>query len=362
MYSYTWDEETGGLLLNTTPLKFSKEPRPVYYQELDLLGFDKFWTYPKDDTYPFMWAEANHYWYRGRNVAITKGGTLHNKPDIILHEDPEPQGVPLRFIDIDEMVRKNKPIMDSLTQETIKKVYNTYMEYKDKVDIFYVAFSGGKDSEVTLDIVQRALPHNVFKVLFGDTGMEFPDTYKAVDEIERKCMENNIDFIRAKSSMSPEDSWRIFGPPATVTRWCCSVHKTVPQIVALREKTGKANFTGMAFIGIRSGESINRSGYDYISLGEKHKGQYSCNPIIEWNSAELYLYIYYNNIYINKAYKKGNRRAGCLVCPRAAERNEFVSRAWYTKEFDKYINIIYELYKKNMDSPYKLKEMCIRDS
>ena len=29
MYSYTWDTETGGLLLNTSPLQFSKEPRPV---------------------------------------------------------------------------------------------------------------------------------------------------------------------------------------------------------------------------------------------------------------------------------------------------------------------------------------------
>lgn len=47
MYSYTWDSETGGLLLNSSPLQFSKEPRPVYYQELDILGFDRFWKYAK---------------------------------------------------------------------------------------------------------------------------------------------------------------------------------------------------------------------------------------------------------------------------------------------------------------------------
>ena len=41
MYSYEWDKETGGLILNSSPLQFSKEPRPVYYKELDLLGFDK---------------------------------------------------------------------------------------------------------------------------------------------------------------------------------------------------------------------------------------------------------------------------------------------------------------------------------
>ena len=64
MYSYTWDEETGGLLLNTEELKFSKEPRPVYSRELDILGFDRYWNYTKDDSAPIMWAEANNYIYR----------------------------------------------------------------------------------------------------------------------------------------------------------------------------------------------------------------------------------------------------------------------------------------------------------
>ena len=56
----------------------------------------------------------------------------------------------------------------------------------NRVDVFYVAFSGGKDSVVALDLVQRALPHNKFKVLFGDTGMEFPDTYEAVEETKKQ--------------------------------------------------------------------------------------------------------------------------------------------------------------------------------
>ena len=288
MYSYEWDAQTGGLLLNSSPLSFSKEPRPVYYKELDILGFDKYWIYDKNDSFPYMWAEANNYFYRGRLVAKTKGGSLYNPPEIILVEEPEPNGEPLKFVDIPGMVEKNRDLIEKLTQDTIKKVFNTYIEFKEKVDVFYVAFSGGKDSIVTFDIVQRALPHNGFKVLFGDTGMEFPDTYKAVDNIEADCIENGIDFIRAKSDFSPECSWNLFGPPATVTRWCCSVHKTAPQVIALREATGKTDFTGMAFIGVRASESLARSEYDYVSLGEKHKGQYSCNPILEWNSAELY--------------------------------------------------------------------------
>lgn len=63
MYQYMWDEETGGLLLITEQSKFSKEPRPVYYKELDILGFDQYWSYPKDESAPLMWAEANNYIY-----------------------------------------------------------------------------------------------------------------------------------------------------------------------------------------------------------------------------------------------------------------------------------------------------------
>ena len=69
MYSYEWDSQTGGYVLNATPLAFSKEPRPVYYKELDILGFDSYWNYPKSDAYPLLWAEANNYFYRGKLVA-----------------------------------------------------------------------------------------------------------------------------------------------------------------------------------------------------------------------------------------------------------------------------------------------------
>ena len=356
MYSYEWDIKTGGLLLNSSPLPFSKEPRPVYYKELDILGFDKYWNYDKNDAYPYMWAEANNYWYRGKLVAKTKGGSLYSAPELLIVEEPEPENAPLRFVDVPGMVDKNKGLIEKLTQDTIKKVFNTYARFKDKVDVFYVAFSGGKDSIVTLDIVQRALPHNSFKVLFGDTGMEFPDTYDTVGIIEKECHHQGIEFIRAKSDLNPHCTWKQFGSPSKVTRWCCSVHKTSPQILALRNNLGKIDFTGMAFVGVRASESASRSEYDYISLGEKHKGQYSCNPILEWNAAELYLYVYSENLHLNEAYKKGNNRAGCLVCPNVSEKNAYFRRTCYPKEVDEYMNIIADLYKESIPAEEKMKE------
>ena len=356
MYSYEWDSSTGGYVLTPTPLAFSKEPRPVYYKELDILGFDKHWKYDKNDCFPYMWAEANNYFYRGRLVAKVKGGSCYTAPEIVLIEDPEPNSFPLRFVDIPAMVEKNGNIIEQLAQDTIKKIYNTFVEYQKKVDVFYVAFSGGKDSVVTLDLVQRALPHNSFKVLFGDTGMEFPDTYKTVEEVKKVCAEGEIEFLTSRSQYEPDYTWSKFGPPATVHRWCCSVHKTSPQIIVLRDALGKPDFTGMAFIGVRASESLSRSEYDYVSLGEKHKGQYSCNPILEWNSAELYAYIYLRQLYLNEAYKKGNRRAGCLVCPRAAERNEYMARICYPAQFNALMDKVRDMYSHNFRTEDKFEE------
>ena len=362
MYSYTWDAETGGLLLNSSPLSFSKEPRPVYYKELDILGFDRYWNYAKNDSYPYMWAEANNYFYRGRQVAKTKGGSLYTPPEIVIMDEPEPDGQPLRFVDIPAMVEKNRDLLEKLAAETIKKIYNIYVEYMDRVDVFYVAFSGGKDSVVALDLVQRALPHNKFKVLFGDTGMEFPDTYKIVEEIEQHCKDAKIEFLRAKSDFDPKVTWREFGPPAQTMRWCCSVHKTAPQIILLREYTNNPHFRGMAFTGIRGDESASRSEYEGISHGEKVRGQYSCHPILEWNSAELFSYIYERQLLINDAYKKGNSRAGCLVCPLATSKNMYFKEQAYSFSDEGYRttttfnNIILETTSKELSTPSAVKE------
>lgn len=348
MYQYLWDEETGGLLLTTEQSKFSKEPRPVYASELSILGFDKYWSYLKDDCAPFMWAEANNYIYRGRLVAKTKGGALYTAPELIIVEDPEPKGELLQFVNIEKMVKKNQTIMEALVQETIQKIYNTYITYKSKVDLFYVAFSGGKDSIVTLDLVQRALPHNDFKVLFGNTDMEFPTTLALVKEVRQYCKNEGIAFYEAQSDFAATQSWNQFGPPARKVRWCCTVHKTAPVINKLCEMYGLEKLNSVMITGVRGDESLARSDYDELSFGKKLAGQYSYHPILDWSSAEVFLHIYRQNLLMNEAYKYGFNRVGCIMCPNSSEKHEYIKRKFFRNEVDKFCDIIVQTSRKDL--------------
>lgn len=356
MYSYTYDAETGGILLNSTPTVFSKEPRPVYAPELDMLGFDKYWNYDKQSDIPYMWAESVQYWYRGKRVAKLRGGNLYEAPEIIIPEDdegnpiqPELYGEKLRPIDIDRMIEKNRDMLDIIENTTVKKIVAIYEKYKNKLDVFHVAFSGGKDSAVLLDLVKHALPKKSFVVIFGDTGMEFPDTYTAVKKEKEACEKDDIPFYVARSHFDPHESWKIFGPPARVLRWCCSVHKSAPQTLKLREITGKNDYVGMDFVGVRKHESVARSEYQYENYGKKQKGQYSFNAILEWTSVEVWLYIFAKGIYVNEAYKKGNSRAGCLFCPMGGNKGDFIQYASYPDEVAKYIELIKSMDERDKD-------------
>lgn len=361
MYSYTYDEETGGILLNSTPTVFSKEPRPVYAPELDLLGFDKYWKYDKQSDIPYMWAESVQYWYRGKTIAKLKGGNLYEAPEIIILEDengkpvqPEVDGRELRPIDIAAMVNKNRDMLDVIENTTAKKIIAIYEKYKNKLDVFHVAFSGGKDSAVLLDLVKRALPKESFVVIFGDTGMEFPDTYTVVEKTKEVCDADGTPFYIARSHLDPHESWEIFGPPARVLRWCCSVHKSAPQTLKLREITGKDDYVGMDFVGVRKHESVARSEYKYENYGKKQKGQYSFNAILEWTSAEVWLYIFAKNLYVNEAYKKGNSRAGCLFCPMGGNKGDYVQYSSYPSEVKKYVDLIKMMDARDKDNDQAL--------
>ena len=336
MYRIQWDPETGGVLLEDSISQgIDKEIRPVFHEELDLLGFDRFWSYSKTQS-PLLWALSHEkkYYYRGRLVAEVKGGGFFKEPKIVVHE----KGLNLEPVDVASMIEKNETHLRDLSFEAIGFIAQVFEKKSTEVDIFSVAFSGGKDSLVLLDLVQRALKPEDFVVVFNDTTMEITPTYKAVEAVRERYP--HLSFFTSRGSMDARETWRLMGPPSRIHRWCCSVHKSAPHLHLMRELTGKPNSRTLVYDGVRMAESAARQGYSRIIFGGKHATQTNARPIFRWNSAEVFLYLLSRGLLLNTAYRVGLVRVGCSVCPFASGWSGALCWKAFYKDCEPFIEIL----------------------
>jgi phosphoadenosine phosphosulfate reductase len=238
-------------------------------------------------------------------------------------------------------------------------IENTLFGEKDKVKIaierlqafeppegYYLAFSGGKDSQCIYHLAKEA-------------GVKFDAHYNltTVDppELVYFIRENYPDVIVDKPEMS---MWRLIiknnGPPTRMQRWCCR---------ELKEQGGKDR---ICVTGVRWAESTrrktNRAAFEV--LGSKKRGNYlfndndedrrmfeNCmqkgkrivNPIIDWEDADVWEYIHSRGLKYCKLYDEGFTRLGCIGCPMAGKNriNEFKRwpkyKAQYIRTFDKVV-------------------------
>ena len=334
MYNVKWDSEINGILLaddgEIVP------PRPVFYEELDLLGFDKSWKYPKCKN-PLLWANGRRYFYKGELVAIAKKGDALNLPEIEFEEGYE--NLKLEEIDMDEVIGRNKDALFVLENEAIDFIDEVSAKYPDYP--FSVSFSGGKDSQSVLDLVTRVIHSDDITIIFSDTTLEHDLTYKTVDEsvkfYKEKCP--GLTFNVAKPVKSASELFKDMGLPSRFHRWCTPALKTAPYNKLINELVD-ADSKIIVFEGVRGEESVQRSKYKRIADGAKHPSVINARPILYWNFSEVVLYNFYRNLPMNPLYRKGLSRVGCELCPYSSEWSESIISHITDKFQDEYIPLI----------------------
>ncbi|MDD2230293.1 MAG: phosphoadenosine phosphosulfate reductase family protein [Candidatus Cloacimonetes bacterium] len=293
--------------------------RPVFYEELDLMGLNKFWDYPKSEA-PLLWASSRNYIYRGIVVAELIGGNLQNAPEVKLHHSGT-----LKPIQIDRLIEDNKHALTSLENEAKLFINKVYKEHRHNC-MFAVSFSGGKDSQAVYELVSQVVPPEDYILIFNDTGMEMPYTLETVAQTfsahKRKFPNSHITV--SNPVKDTVQLWNEFGPPTRKHRWCCTVCKTAPFLNSLKQINPNGAII-KNFVGIRSEESKTRKNYLRINTVGKHRGVSSIHPIFYWTSYEVYLYLISKGISVNEGYRMGLTRVGCSICPFSTPLSEYIN-------------------------------------
>ena len=234
------------------------------------------------------------------------------------------------------MVKANKGVIEAYEKNAIGFIKNTYEKLKKPV---MVAFSGGKDSVATLILTLKALGKDV-DVVFIDTGLEFEETLKNVEDVEKHY---GIKIITLKG----EDFWekvKDYGIPARDYRWCSEVCKLKP----LRNFI-EMHYEGdvLSFVGIRKYESFNRATKKRVYRNTYVKKQINALPIFHWSSLHVWIYLLREKAPYNKLYEKGFDRIGCFMCPAMEMGEIYKIKSEFPELWEKWERVLREYAKKH---------------
>lgn len=407
MFKVIWDPEHNGVRLTMSSKgdALNVAPRPVFWEELDLLGLNKKgWIYPHVEE-PLMWACDRRYFYKGQFVLEVKGGNVFDAPTVIQQEGFE--SLILQPVDMERLRSRNEDTMFIIEHEAMDFINQTYRRYKNirevsqnnpdldfqrlasnlekktkeehvvikedcdsfdvmplskaeelgkspilatNTDIFITSFSGGKDSQVVLDLISRVIPAEDFIVIYSDTGYELPPSLDLYEKVKAFYTQKypNLKFYTAKNHQPVLYYWDEIGTPSRIHRWCCSIMKSAPLSRLLKDIVGKGKQpNAILFDGVRAEESQARASRSKIGKNVKHNKIINVSPILEWSATEIYLYILLNGLPVNEAYRRGLSRVGCVICPYSSSWSEDLCGQLYPETLNPFVDKIREGLERN---------------
>jgi len=160
---------------------------------------------------------------------------------------------------------------------------------------YALAFSGGKDSCVILDLAKRAGVK--FWAYHSLTTCDPPELVRFI-----KDKHPEVEIIKPAETM-----WQLICrkgmPPRRNARFCCEV---------LKENGGSGH---IVVTGVRWGESARRSKRKMNESCYRDKTKRFLHPIIDWSTSDVWTYIRERGLDYCCLYDQGQSRVGCVLCP-----------------------------------------------
>ena len=326
---------------------FTSDARPVFPEERLLLEIliGKPLCFLKDSVWN---GTGNRYYVNGKKISVSISDLIKKDPDDI-RQQLEKYSLENTYRYFDEYISKwvaaNTEHFDFITTEAKQYINDFSARFiNNDVNAAFVSFSGGKDSTVVSDLVRKALGNPSIIHIFGNTTLEFPQTY---DYIERfKKINRKTPVLRAENK--EQDFFNLcesFGPPSRSLRWCCTIFNT-GFIGDKIKKTFDDKKTVLTFYGIRRSESASRSNYERSSEGKKISKQLVASPIIDWMDFDIWLYLLTTKIDFNTAYRQGYTRVGCWCCPNNSSWSQFLASIYMPKQYKRFNGMLIDFAKK----------------
>jgi phosphoadenosine phosphosulfate reductase len=244
--------------------------------------------------------------------------------------------------DINLMVKANESHLERLEQIALKELREYFKKTKQPIN---VSFSGGKDSLAALILARKA--NRNIELLFVDTGLEFPETVKYVENI---CTERKLKLHFIQETNKFFDQLNDFGPPAKDFRWCCKTNKLGPLTTFIQEHYPSGCIT---VEGRRVYESFSRAKIGPVEKNPFVPNQTTLCPIRNWNALEVMLYIHWNKMPLNPLYELDYERIGCWLCPSALQSELANTKKTHPQLYQKWISYLHDWAKQNgLDAKY----------
>lgn len=201
----------------------------------------------------------------------------------------------------------------------IRLLQSVQKRYDGEIEI---AYSGGKDSDVILQLAKEAGIR--YRAIYRNTTIDPPGTWGHVREM-------GVEILRAKASFFHLVAQKGF--PSRFSRFCC-------------EKLKEYKVLDKSVIGVRKAESRKRNErYNeptqcryYGAKTEKNHVEL-IYPILEWTDEDVRDFIIDRKLKLAPIYYNGgqidvSKRLGCMCCPLASRRKRII-------EFQKFLKLTF---------------------